>query len=183
MARFCTQRSVLGTSGDGVVSRVTATHFDGNLPVKAEAVVDVPQVAVVDRVVVVAEGLGARVALDLAALLVDVELEHLVVSVLLVLGQAGRPDVLALVPLVAIKLLLDRIDTARRALGVIVSLSDFGDHGVVHVLALLKIELSLDMAVSVEGIVVRELGLVGAGDSSHSCEGGKSFHLELRDRF
>ena len=84
--------SVGGASGLGIVSRVT-TLANGVGKGCVEGVVDVPQVAEVDRVVVDAHGLRSGVSSNRASGVRLSELEHLVVGVLTVLGKAGAPDV------------------------------------------------------------------------------------------
>ena len=86
---------------------------------------NVPEVAEVDIVVEIADRLGARLATDHASTAGGVELEELVVSVLLVLGEAGAPDV------VIVGLLLEVVDALSGAGGVRVPSSDLGvDEGV-----------------------------------------------------
>ena len=71
--------------------------FVGERQFWTHAVVDVPEIAEVDTVVVLAGRLGAGMSSNGASILVWSlnlsELEDLVVSVLLVLGKAGGPDV------------------------------------------------------------------------------------------
>ncbi len=84
--------SVDGASGGGVLSGV-ATLSNGVSEGASDAIVDVPEVAEVDAVVVDAVRLGAAVASDHAARVVLGEVEHLVISVLTVLGQTLAPNV------------------------------------------------------------------------------------------
>ena len=96
--------SIGGTSGGGIVSRV-ATFANREGEGGSNTVVDVPQVAEVDAVVVHGNGLGAGASLNVATGGVVGELEELVISVLLVLGLAGGPDI------VIDSLFLEAVDT------------------------------------------------------------------------
>ena len=100
--------SVTSASSDRVISGEGAATLEVSGKRVTRAIVDVPQVAVVDGVVVVAGTLGLGVAKHVAATVaVALHLEELVIDVLLVTGQSSAPDV-------AIDLLLvEGVDTAR----------------------------------------------------------------------
>ena len=97
--------------------------------------------------------------------------EELIVSVLLVLGLAGGPDV------VFVGLLLDAVDTGGGGSGGGVPGADLAIHGSVDLVASLG-EDGTDVAVGVEGIVPGELFLAS---DSEGGEGGtnKRFHISF----
>ena len=88
---------ISSASRGGVFGGVDAlADFVGEGPGGAQAVVDVPEIAEVDAVVLVAGGLGAGVSKDEASVIRSLnlfEVEQLVVNVLLVPGSAFAPDV------------------------------------------------------------------------------------------
>ena len=114
---------------------------------------------------------------DRAGCTVGYEIEQLVISVLLVLGQAGGPDVT--IGVRAADRLFDVIDTSGRRwflaqlpiLELVVELR-------IEVVAVGICELGREVAVGVEGIIFREFASVRDGEGS---EGGthEGFHLIL----
>ena len=163
--------SVGGASGNWVISGV-ATVADGVRELVTSAVVDVPKIAEVDRVVIYAHRLGARASNNLAAAVSANELKKLVVSVLLVLRETSAPNV------VIIGLFLQRVDTLRRRSLGGTPRADLVVYKSVESIARDTIEVGSDVAVSMEGVVSREVALGGRGNGCKDCE-SKRLHWLL----
>ena len=153
--------SVASASGDGIVSRVAA--FADRVGKATDAVVHVPLVAEVYAVVVDAHRLRSRVTSDSTASGVRGELEENIVRVFLVSSEAGSPDV------VDCSLLLYGVAASSGRLGRIVPDAHLGVEGSEKIGASFAVELSIDVAVSMERVVLGELRFAGQSDGS---EGG-----------
>ena len=158
----------------GVFGGVAAiADFVGEGQFGTHAVVDVPEIAEVDTVVVMAGRLGAGVSSNGASILSIClnlsELEDLVVSVLLVLGKAGGPDVV-------VCCLVEEVVLASGGAFLWISVeSDHIGHGAIEGVTALSIEVARDMAVSVLIVVRREV--IFAASNSNGGEECKSSHM------
>ena len=155
--------SVGGAGGLGVVGGVAA-GADREGEGRAESVVDVPQVAEVDGVVVDAHGFRSGVSSNEATGVSASELEHLVISILAVLGQTGAPDVdIGL-------LLLHGVGALSGARGGGVPASDLSVDKSVETVAGDLVESGTKVAISMECVILGEVRLSSVGDGGEDSE-------------